>query len=91
MTDKPLTTTARAGALDTSVPHSARLWNYLLGGKDNFAADREGTVNGRGADPKTRFGGQVAVKRQPGTAPAGQTGTVPPQGRTADHTLSSAS
>ena len=27
--------------LDTSVPHSARLWNYLLGGKDNFAADRE--------------------------------------------------
>lgn len=27
--------------LDTSVPHSARLWNYLLGGKDNFAADRD--------------------------------------------------
>jgi O-methyltransferase involved in polyketide biosynthesis len=26
--------------LDTSVPHSARLWNYLLGGKDNFAVDR---------------------------------------------------
>jgi hypothetical protein len=27
--------------LNTEVPHSARLWNYLLGGKDNFAADRE--------------------------------------------------
>jgi S-adenosyl methyltransferase len=27
--------------LDTSVPHSARIWNYWLGGKDNFAADRE--------------------------------------------------
>jgi hypothetical protein len=27
--------------LNTSVPHSARVWNYLLGGKDNFAADRE--------------------------------------------------
>ena len=27
--------------LKTDVPHSARLWNYLLGGKDNFAADRE--------------------------------------------------
>jgi O-methyltransferase involved in polyketide biosynthesis len=27
--------------LDTGVAHSARLWNYLLGGKDNFAADRE--------------------------------------------------
>ena len=27
--------------LDTSEAHSARVWNYLLGGKDNFAADRE--------------------------------------------------
>ena len=39
--------------------------------------------NGRGADPKTGLARQVAVKRQPGTAQAGQTGTVPPQGRTA--------
>jgi hypothetical protein len=27
-------------SLDTGIPHSARLWNYWLGGKDNFAADR---------------------------------------------------
>ncbi len=27
--------------LDTGIPHSARLWNYWLGGKDNFAADRQ--------------------------------------------------
>ncbi|MFI5893794.1 SAM-dependent methyltransferase [Actinoplanes sp. NPDC051513] len=27
-------------ALDTSVPHSARRYNYWLGGKDNFEADR---------------------------------------------------
>jgi hypothetical protein len=27
--------------IDTNVPHSARVWNYWLGGKDNFAADRE--------------------------------------------------
>jgi hypothetical protein len=27
--------------LDTKVPQSARVWNYWLGGKDNFAADRE--------------------------------------------------
>ena len=27
--------------LDTSVPHSARVWNYWLGGKDNFAVDRK--------------------------------------------------
>ncbi|MBX6749697.1 MAG: SAM-dependent methyltransferase [Micromonosporaceae bacterium] len=26
--------------LDTTVAHSARLWNYLLGGKDHFAVDR---------------------------------------------------
>jgi hypothetical protein len=26
--------------LDTTVAHSARVWNYLLGGKDNFPADR---------------------------------------------------
>ena len=27
--------------LDTTVPHSARTWNYWLGGKDNFAIDRQ--------------------------------------------------
>jgi O-methyltransferase involved in polyketide biosynthesis len=27
--------------IDTGVPHSARIWNYWLGGKDNFPADRE--------------------------------------------------
>ncbi|GAA1644012.1 SAM-dependent methyltransferase [Actinoplanes couchii] len=26
--------------MDTSVPHSARIYDYLLGGKDNFEADR---------------------------------------------------
>jgi hypothetical protein len=26
--------------IDTEVPHTARIWNYWLGGKDNFAADR---------------------------------------------------
>ena len=25
---------------DTSVAHPARIWDYWLGGKDNFAADR---------------------------------------------------
>jgi hypothetical protein len=30
--------------IDTSRPHPARMYDYLLGGKDNFAADRE-TVN----------------------------------------------
>ena len=31
--------TAQTG-IDTTVPHSARIWNYWLGGKDNFAVDR---------------------------------------------------
>jgi len=30
----------RNPVLDTSVPHVARMYNYWLGGKDNFAADR---------------------------------------------------
>jgi O-methyltransferase involved in polyketide biosynthesis len=30
-----------AAKLDTSTPHSARIWNYWLGGKDNFAVDRQ--------------------------------------------------
>ncbi|TQN31845.1 S-adenosyl methyltransferase [Haloactinospora alba] len=28
-------------SVDTSVAHVARIWNYWLGGKDNYAADRE--------------------------------------------------
>jgi hypothetical protein len=27
-------------AVNSDVPHTARIWNYWLGGKDNFAADR---------------------------------------------------
>ena len=49
------------------------------------------TRNGRGADRKTPLAGPVAVKRQPGTATAGKTGTVPPQGRTSNHELTHAS
>jgi S-adenosyl methyltransferase len=42
MTDSSLTAAGEPMVkLDTTVAHSARLWNYLLGGKDNFAADRE--------------------------------------------------
>ena len=26
---------------DTAVPHSARIWNYWLGGTDNYPVDRE--------------------------------------------------
>jgi len=33
--------TSERPAIDETVPHSARVWNYWLGGKDNFQADRE--------------------------------------------------
>jgi O-methyltransferase involved in polyketide biosynthesis len=33
--------TVDEGRLQPHVPHTARIWNYWLGGKDNFEADRE--------------------------------------------------
>ena len=39
LADPEASDTARSG-IDTTVPHSARIWNYWLGGKDNFAVDR---------------------------------------------------
>jgi O-methyltransferase involved in polyketide biosynthesis len=35
------TSGGRAGEIDVSVPQSARIWNYWLGGEDNFRADRQ--------------------------------------------------
>jgi hypothetical protein len=40
VTDESSDPIARTG-IDTTVPHSARIWNYWLGGKDNYAVDRE--------------------------------------------------
>jgi hypothetical protein len=40
VTDETSEAIARTG-IDTTVPHSARIWNYWLGGKDNYAVDRE--------------------------------------------------
>jgi hypothetical protein len=44
--------------LDITVAHNARVWNYWLGGKDNFAADREA-----GDRVLTMFPGIVHVAR----------------------------
>ncbi|MFI0350202.1 SAM-dependent methyltransferase [Actinomadura sp. 9N407] len=30
----------QSAEIDTTVPHSARIWNYWLGGKDNYEVDR---------------------------------------------------
>lgn len=38
--DPPIPDLVRTPQIDTSVPHSARIWNYWLGGKDNYEVDR---------------------------------------------------
>jgi hypothetical protein len=38
--------------IDTSVPHSARIWNYWLGGKHNYPVDREAGDRYRAAYPQ---------------------------------------
>jgi hypothetical protein len=41
----------RGSGIDVTVPHSARIWNYWLGGKDNFAVDREAGDAWAATDP----------------------------------------
>jgi O-methyltransferase involved in polyketide biosynthesis len=38
--DEAVAAGATGPKLDTTVSHSARIWNYWLGGKDNYAVDR---------------------------------------------------
>jgi hypothetical protein len=50
-------TIGRAGSLpfDTSVAHQARMYDYVLGGKDNYAADRTAVEAGLKAWPDMAF------------------------------------
>jgi S-adenosyl methyltransferase len=50
-------TSGRAGSLpfDTSVAHQARMYDYVLGGKDNYAADRAAVEAGLKAWPDMAF------------------------------------
>jgi O-methyltransferase involved in polyketide biosynthesis len=42
MTDETeLTGEEAASKIDTTIPQTARVWNYWLGGKDNYAVDRD--------------------------------------------------
>jgi hypothetical protein len=38
--------------IDTSVPHIARMYDYWLGGKDNFTADRVAAIRAAETDPR---------------------------------------
>jgi hypothetical protein len=44
-----------APKFDTSVAHPARVYDYWLGGKDNFAADREAAEKVIAVRPGIRF------------------------------------
>jgi len=66
--------------LDRDVNAARNLAEY---GNRLIAGSGSEIGNGRGADCKTGHARQVAVKRQPGAAQAGQTGTVPAQAGTA--------
>ena len=56
MTDRPPrgTNPGRPSRIDTSTAHSARIYNYWLGGKDNFPADREAAEAAMAANPGDR-------------------------------------
>jgi hypothetical protein len=54
----PGETDIAATGIDVTVPHSARIWNYWLGGKDNFAVDRAA-----GDAWTATFPGQIAIAR----------------------------
>jgi len=68
MTDRPAASdgpradagTAQTG-VDTTVPHSARIWNYWLGGKDNFASTAPRATHGRRRSPACGGGNYVVV------------------------------
>ena len=47
---------AGGAPLDTSLPHIARVYDYWLGGKDNFAADRQLAEKFMRADPAVTAG-----------------------------------
>ncbi|MEU4128528.1 SAM-dependent methyltransferase [Streptomyces wuyuanensis] len=41
MTEPPASPEAPRNRVNTAQPHTARIWNYWLGGKDNYEIDRE--------------------------------------------------
>ncbi|MEV8631101.1 SAM-dependent methyltransferase [Streptosporangium sp. NPDC051023] len=52
----------KSSGFDASTPNVARIYDYMLGGKDNFAADREAAERVLQAFPESRQG--VRVNRQ---------------------------
>ncbi len=54
MSENPPSSGAEPVDLHTDRPHPARVYDYLLGGKDNYAADRAAAQEGMKANPNSR-------------------------------------
>ena len=65
--------------IDTSRPHPARIYDYGLGGKNHFAADREVAERALAAhaDGAHRGAGEPGVPRPGGQVPGGRAGNPP--------------
>jgi hypothetical protein len=55
MNADPAGSAGRRVALQVDRPHPARVYDYLLGGKDNYAADRAAAEEGLKANPNSRI------------------------------------
>jgi len=51
VSSSPDTPDPAATGIDTTVPHSARIWNYWLGGTDNYTVDRAAGDQFSAAEP----------------------------------------
>jgi hypothetical protein len=80
----------QAGALpfDTTKAHQARVYDHLLGGKDNYAADRAAAEEMLKAYPDTAFTARAnraflgrAVRYSPGKRGSGSSSTSAPASR----------
>ena len=79
LSERTYTSTACGPVLDRDLNAARNLADYGT----RYLAGSGPDSNGRGADHTTGPARQVALKRQPCTAPADQTGTVPTQDGTA--------
>jgi hypothetical protein len=52
MANTPITSSGPTPEINTSVPHSARMWNYWLGGKDNYLVDQQAADQFQAAFPQ---------------------------------------
>ena len=52
-----------SGGIDTTRPNVARIYDYLLGGKDNFAVDREAARPGLRGSPG-RYGAELVTSTE---------------------------